>query len=501
MLDAGCSRRAFRDSMSGWNGKRTSRDCFRGRGRSRTEGRGTRGYTRNLLIITAVGLFVRLVCLDIALPISLTGDEVYYATVARNIAEGYGHMRAEDTRASWPPANSYFLSLFIRSSDLDRRLPVSDEAVKRMLTAQAILGGLLVPLSMLLSRRLFGDRAAVLTGLITAFYPDFVAFSHYLWAENLFVVLTTAGFAAVVWAQQTGRRLAAAAAGAIFGLATLTRETGFVTAAACGIWWVWTASCGARRRAFLRCVLMLAVMASTILPWTIRNYRVLGGFVPVSTVGWMALSEGNILDPDDWLHPNRDLLLRYRTSQGKIKDELKRMEYSREVGLELIRSEQPTWFFKKFIRTSALMFSPDSFLFKKISRGTYGDVPLEVIRVLLVVAVLSYIFVIAAGTLGIAAAPDRGRRLLPCLVVGGLFLVHLVANASSRYRLPFIPLLIPYASYALIRWRYIRHDLRRRRWIAPVVLLLWFSTVCVPYFYGDAVSLWRQGTYVNYWRP
>jgi 4-amino-4-deoxy-L-arabinose transferase-like glycosyltransferase len=460
-----------------------------------------RGFAGRLVVLTIIALLVRLACLHIAMPITLTGDEVYYTTVAYNIAGGYGHSRIEEMRASWPPANAYFLSMFIDPQVLEERVTDFQQILKPMLVGQAILGCLLVPLVMILSRKLFDDRMSLIAGIITAFYPTFIAFSHYAWAENLFAVLVAAALAAAVYAQQSSRLGMAAITGVLFGLAALTRETGLVIAAACGLWWVWAADSAGRKRAVARCGLMLLVAIATIMPWTIRNYRVLGGFVPVSTVGWMAVSEGNMFETDDWLHPNRDLLVEFRAIHGRIPDELERMEYARRTALELIRKEQPTWILKKFVRTSGQLFGPDSFLFRKISRGTYPVMPMAVIRFLLVATVFAYIAVVVAGILGIAITPDRRFKLLPCLVIGSVFLLHLAANASSRYRLPLMPLLIPYAGYAIIHWREIRPRLAGRSWIAPAVVLLWFFALCVPYFAGDAVSLWLQGTYQSPLRP
>jgi len=46
-----------------------------------------------------------------------------------------------------------------------------------MSVGQAFLGSLLIPLAMILSRKLFDHRTAVVTGIITAFYPTLIAFS------------------------------------------------------------------------------------------------------------------------------------------------------------------------------------------------------------------------------------------------------------------------------------------------------------------------------------
>ena len=151
-----------------------------------------RRFKRILLIITVLGLFVRLGCLYIALPIQLTGDEPYYANVAFNIARGNGHRYRDGTYASWPPGNAFLLSLFMDAGESGEAVPDADRLLLSMLIGQVIIGALLVPLAMLLSRLLFSERTAVIAGVVTALYPTFIAYSHYLWAENLFVVLVAA---------------------------------------------------------------------------------------------------------------------------------------------------------------------------------------------------------------------------------------------------------------------------------------------------------------------
>jgi 4-amino-4-deoxy-L-arabinose transferase-like glycosyltransferase len=459
------------------------------------------GFRRALLAITVVGFIVRFACLQIAYPVRITGDEVYFSKVAINIAGGNGHIYDDGSRASWPPGNAYYMSWFVdpgRSADGPAGLV---HTIKMMMVGQVILGTLFVPLVMALSLALFDKRTAVLAGLITAFYPTFVAYSHYLWAENLFVVLILAGLIVAYRARETSGFALPALGGGFFGLAALSRETGLAIAGACGLWWVWCSAGARRRRALGRAAFMMLVAVLVVVPWTVRNYRAVGGFIPIGTISWMAMAEGNMFDPDDWLHPNRDGLTEFRTSWRAIQDEAARMEYSRQVALEHIKKEQPTWLLKKIVRTSGLLFSPDSFLFKKISRGAYGSLSQTTIRLLLVITVASYILVAVAGVLGIAIAPDRIYRLLPLLVVGSMFVLHVVAFTSSRHRLPIVALLIPYAAYAIIH----RHDIpglvHGRRWIVPALLLVWFFALCVPYFFDDAVSLWVKGTYVNPWRP
>jgi 4-amino-4-deoxy-L-arabinose transferase-like glycosyltransferase len=433
--------------------------------------------------------------------VRITGDEVYFSKVAINIANGSGHTYDDGSRVSWPPGNSYFLSLFVEPERSEEGAAGLVHTIKMMMVGQVILGTLLVPLVMLLAQTLFDRRTAILAGLITAVYPTLVAYSHYLWAENAFLVPVVAGLILAVRAHRTSCLAVPALAGALFGLAALSRETGLVIAAACGLWLVCVSARAHRKHALLRAAPLVLAAVLVVLPWTIRNYRVTGGFIPIATISWMAMAEGNIFDPDDWLHPNRDVLIEYRTEWRNIQDEVERMDFSRQVALERIGKEQPAWIAKKFIRTSGLLFGPDSFLFKKISRGAYGNLSPATIRFLIAATVGSYLLVALAGLAGIAISPERTHRLLPLLVVGSIFALHIAAFTSSRHRLPIVALLIPYAAYALLNRREILGLLRGRRWIVPAIVLAWFLLLCLPYFFDDAASLWTKGTYVNPWRP
>jgi len=84
-------------------------------------------------------------------------------------------------------------------------------------------------------------------------------------------------------------------------------------------------------------------------------------------------------------------------------------------------------------------------------------------RPLAAATVLSYVLVTAGGVLGIAVAVGRGRKLLPGLLLGIVLLVHVVTTANSRHRLPWMPLLMVYASFAVLQLRTLSWRGPRRR--------------------------------------
>ena len=462
-----------------------------------------------LLAIAVLAAGLRLYVMERTFPVRLVGDELHYVDTATNIALGRGHRsNLRSARAATPPLHPYLLSRFVDPTrppvDTTRSTPrqgldryVQEHRVKSLLYVQVVLGTLLVGLTAFLGWALFDRRTGLLAALVAAVYPTFVAYSHYLWSSLLFTVLVTGGLIGVVWEERLRRWPLAAATGLAFGLSGLTRELGLGIAAASALWWVVTAAPPRRRRAVAHAALMLLCASLVILPWTYRNYSLFQRLIPVSTIGWMATAEGNILEGPSWFRPNTRAIREFRRDYFAIQDEMERSDEARRVALVSIAAEQPTWFFKKLPRNLALLFSPDSMLFRKLGMGAYGDVSPGLRRALLLATLLSYVAVIVFALLGAAAVQGRRRWALPGLVVSVSVMLHVVANASSRYRLPLMPLLIVYASHGLLGGPSRLRHLSRCRIVTVTVVLLGFFGLCVPYFYSDALALWSRGSYVE----
>jgi 4-amino-4-deoxy-L-arabinose transferase-like glycosyltransferase len=452
-----------------------------------------------LILLAFLSLSVRFGTYWAVGPVDLTGDEVRYVRAASQLRQGDGYGVGGTRDARWPPAQSFFLSLFLsesRTSTPDFR----SLDPRSLIGPQLALAALLALLTALLGRALFDSKTALLAGLLAALYPTFVGYSHYFWSETLLMVLTTAALILAIRAARNNRLLEAALAGLLFGVAGLTREIAVLLAVGTSIWWIVTVPRLDRRRATARALLMLVCSGIVILPWTVRNFRLLDRFVPVSTVFWMGMREGNTLQSENWLRPNRQQLTSFRAQMASFSDEWQGVEFAQREALELIQREQPTWIFKKLVRNSALLFGPDSFVFKKISRGCYGEPALWAVRLVLVSTLLAYLGIVIGGLFGITTSPDLRRRLLPVLVLSIIAVVHILAQASSRYRLPLMPLLMVYAA----AWATAGFPLRRlspRSLVACALCLAILLGWCVPYFWNDALALWSSGTYSDPWRP
>jgi 4-amino-4-deoxy-L-arabinose transferase-like glycosyltransferase len=443
------------------------------------------------LLLVGVAASIRLLVMEQTFPVKLLGDEMYYVVVAANLADGRGHVYGESI-ALRPPAHSWLLSQFAEPGALmgaspeptSRRRGVRLDRLRPLLVLEVALGTALVLATALLGWALFDARTGFVAGAIAALYPTFIAYSHFLWAETLFALLVTTALAALASMERRASLGLAALAGLLFGAAALTREIALPVAAAGAFWTCISARPGERRAAAARGALVLACACLVMSPWVVRNYGQLGRFLPISSVGWIAVGEGNALTGAQWLRPAAPGRREFRREVLAVRGEAERVDYARRRTLEMIAEQQPAWIFRKLTHNVPLMLSPDAFQLYKLRNGSYGDVSPAVVRLVTIATVLAYGLVACLGAFGVAAA-RRDRRLLACLVFGTVVGLHVLANANSRFRMPWMPLLMAYGAYALQLGRARFAAMRRSEFVAALAVAILVAAVCISYFWVD----------------
>jgi 4-amino-4-deoxy-L-arabinose transferase-like glycosyltransferase len=156
--------------------------------------------------------------------------------------------------------------------------------------ANALLGGLSVALVLGIARALWDPRRALVAGGLAAVYPPLVLMSGALLAENLFVPLVLAATLAVLRARGSSHPIRwAVAAGALASCAALTRTNGIVILLPLLAGLLLAGRPGWRPRALAAGAAVVAAVL-VLVPWTIRNERAFGAFVPVSTQSGFAIS-------------------------------------------------------------------------------------------------------------------------------------------------------------------------------------------------------------------
>jgi 4-amino-4-deoxy-L-arabinose transferase-like glycosyltransferase len=145
----------------------------------------------------------------------------------------------------------------------------------------AALGALAVLLLYLIALRVFSRRVGLVAAGLMAIYPPLAFLSLELYSEPLFIdLMLSAALAALVFGKDPRLRWALLA-GALVGLAALTRQNGALLIPILA-WAMWLPP---RRRAAALRAPVVAVIAAVLMiaPWTLRNYIVFNDFVPLST--------------------------------------------------------------------------------------------------------------------------------------------------------------------------------------------------------------------------
>jgi 4-amino-4-deoxy-L-arabinose transferase-like glycosyltransferase len=208
-------------------------------------------------------------------------DAFEYDYLARSIAAGDGYPRSGYLLQGGPtairgPGYPYLLAaVYALSGD--------SVTIGRLLGAA--LGALAVLLLYLVAKRIWGRRIGLTAAAMAAIFPPLVLISRELWSESLFIVLELAALLCVLNFRRSGGALRwAALAGALCGLAALTRNTAFALLI-CIPLGVWIERPRFRPKSLLAPAVVLACAALTIAPWALRNAARFDRFAPLTTSG------------------------------------------------------------------------------------------------------------------------------------------------------------------------------------------------------------------------
>jgi hypothetical protein len=456
------------------------------------------------LLVFALG--IRLAFLVLAgADAPLTGDELAYQQLAENFAAGRGLYQTNNPFFPGQVLYAWQAPLY----------PLSLGALYRVLGSSVLPGKLYgvivstatVYVMLRLARRVGqaeffhdkgqaqdGTRFALVAAYLVALYPGFLTNAHLLLSETLFVFLLLLAFAlaAEALARRTPRMwLWILAAGAAWGLATLTRGLTLYFTPFFALWLGWQlggrdkrgegqsgeVQGGRARPGSIGLALLFVIGAvSVVAPWTARNYQQFGQFVVLETKGGVNLWLGNspytpaIFIRDVWKVGVREPMLRVLPA-GEV--ERDRAAYG--LALDFIRAAPLT-----FLARVPVKFA-DFWGFERnladiadaTLRGGGWNSAAKIGSDLF--AMLVYLFVMVAGTAGWVLAPGgRWKILLGGFTLYFLF-VHLVIFGDGRFHLPLIPFFAFYAAWMITCFR--RHHATVPRLLTAGVLLLALALV------------------------
>jgi 4-amino-4-deoxy-L-arabinose transferase-like glycosyltransferase len=304
----------------------------------------------------------------------------------------------------------------------------------------------LLPLGWLAWRIGRREPARWAVGLGALFLP-FTLFAGLLLSETLFTLLLALTLMALVRARellQSGLRKCApwlVLSGVLLGLSALTRATalGFVPMAALWLCFGWkddAVSVKPIRIRILVALLMLSACLVTLIPWTVRNYMAYGRFVAIDTTGGYNLWLASVGVRDEE---------RLQADYRAIPNQADRQSYAYGRAWENI-SADPAGFLGKGLKESLDLWKPQFASEERQVRAyTLGRVPDWHLLSLLFFDDFLYVLILCLSVAGLALSPPHPLKWLTGLWVLLWVLTSFVFFAVTRFRLPIVAALIPWA--------------------------------------------------------
>jgi 4-amino-4-deoxy-L-arabinose transferase-like glycosyltransferase len=414
-----------------------------------------------IILIAAFALRMLILTMTSSLGLRIE-DEQHYHVIATNLVEGHGFSSGSGPTSLRPPLYPALVAGLWTVT--------GSRSLQLVRAVQAMLGLATAALVYLVTRRLYDDRAGLYAAAFTAFYPGLLLANSLFLTETVFSFLLTAFAVALVALLQRPRPTIAFAAGALLGLAALTRSVVWPFPIVLVPLVAWLAPTTRVRR--LGCAaLLLTGYTVLVMPWAIRNTRLQGVPVVVDTMGGLNLRMGNYeFTPHDriwdavgqrgarsWIvglppHP---------PGGGEWTEGWKE-RWARDRAIAFMREHPGLTMWRMAIKF-ADFWALDRDFVAGIQRGLFRPPAWAAILAAAAITV-AFPIVVALAILGVCLQPpaDWRSHLLLILLVLFVTALHSVVFGHPRYRLPLTPVLAIYAGAAVSAraWQRLREGWR-----------------------------------------
>lgn len=360
-------------------------------------------------------------------PAPQRSDQATYFALARGLVENHRYGFSNGGLAYWPPGFPLFLALWFFLLGFKPWVP--------LLANVCLFGGTLVAVERL-AMRIGGPSASRLATLLLVPWPTMVMIVGFAGKELLVVfllclVLLTFSSAMQCVGQGTSFALVGVT-GLLLGAMSLTQPS-FMLFAFVLIVYDYIRNQDLLH-AGIRGLVAVAVLCTVILPWTLRNHRVLGEWVPVSTNGG-----------DVFYRANNPLATGGYTPKGEQDldslDEVSRGKVGFRLGKDWIR-QHPGKFLVLAVRKQILFLGDDAQgAFETLKRGLgIGGIRYaswKAVSNLYWLALWALILLMMANLWRTSIPP---RPLLTALMLSALYLVaiHSVFESGGKYHEPLM---------------------------------------------------------------
>lgn len=402
----------------------------------------TRDPTKRFLVkIAGAAIVLRLAAICL-FPVAPVNDHAFFHRYAIKLlaGDGYGgiqwpsmsHIDGGRLKAFYPPGMTFLLA---GCYSITGAYPVAGKILN------SIIGVGLVLLIYDVGRRAIGPITGRWAATLAAVFPTLVFYSASLGYEVALATVLLAVVDLTLLARSQSRAWVFATIGALLGIAALIKPIALLvpillSAYSLTIYGVTQTI----RFSAITVVAMVAVVA----PWTFRNYRTLGAFVPVSTNGGYVLYSVN--------SPSATGLSRKVAPPPGEVDEAS-MDRSRFRAARVWIIGNPIEFGRLALLKTTYTWGTTSTIISYLSCDRLPTWQENVYMAVLNTAWTMLFVLCVRGALSGGAWHERGL-LLPIWLLAYVFALHLAFEAESRHHIPVIASLILVAACGLTREKY-----------------------------------------------
>lgn len=436
---------------------------------------------KSLLIIMIVGLVLRISLFSVfhEQPLSIV-DEQHYQAIAENIlSSGEIALQTGKPTAIRPPIYPIFLSTiyFISGSS-------NPDVVRGV---QMVLSMVLIYLTFVLGTTVSGPKIGVMAAAVMAIYPSYLFFTHLILTEVLFTVFLLLYIIQIIYQfKRSLRPWTMLPVGICLGLAALTRSVmyPFLLIHVALI----IVNYRKKLKVAVPAVLWLIMGCAVVIgPWSIRNYKLFGEFVPVGTMGGLNVYMGNYAHtPTNRAWTAVDLTGKKAWYFGHEEElakmnEAQKQKWAIQKAREFVFSNKGLTLKRMIIKFAnfwglerSVVGAMTHGLWEPFSRNSWW------MMITMMSILMSYCMVAIGATYGFIFIFKPLSPTLTFILILILYFsaIHAMAFGHSRYHLPLIPVLALFFSVFISEWRKLLHRENRLRLITATVVV---GMLCVSW--------------------
>ena len=383
-------------------------------------------------------------------PLSLKLDDGVYHEMAKAISQGnwLGDLPFSAYRM---PLYPYILAVLYR---------IFGPSITLVHYVQSLVGALSAICIYALTKEVFRiDRAALIAGVIAAIYIPFIFFENLLLGETFSIFFNVLSLWVLVRAfrEEEERFIRVSVSGLLLGLSTLLRPNTIMAALFLFVFLIYLEQTSGKKwvKAFILPAVFILFIGLVITPSAVRNFKLHKDFVPLSALGGVNLYIGNNPEANGKFTLTKGIGTSLETMLNNSIDTAEK-----NAGHKLKPSEVSSYWTSRafdFIGSSPgtfskLIFLKSSYFFNQYE---FPDI-LDIAFVGQFIPFLNlhrglYGALVVLGLFGgyLSLKQKRKAAFLPAVFFVGYSASVILFFVSARYRLPAVPVLIVFASFAI----------------------------------------------------